>query len=330
MRRLVFLVVGIADEHRGQAVEGQHPVGLGIVDARRLVGVLQRFVVAVGGCKVHGALPRSSTVSSAAYAKPPQRPYLAKAGRTLRTFDNSPHSQLCSTPLRSLYPPRVFPGQRLRQRFSGEHAGLHRGVRALDLRHVQKAGPVAQQQPAGEAQLRQRLDAALDQRPGAVGDAAAALEMLAHMRVGLEALHFVERRQPGVGVVQPDDKAIGHQVGAEVIQERSAVGGGIQRPAERMLDQPRLVVGGGDLPQLLDADAIGLRVLALAQVESRHQLLGQRAAAAFGEQRIVGAQLHAALELSVGLPSLPMPMSPVAMPAMRPSSSSNSVAAKPG
>src|SRR3954463_78653 len=32
LRWLVFLVVGIGDEHRGQPVEGQHPVGLGILD----------------------------------------------------------------------------------------------------------------------------------------------------------------------------------------------------------------------------------------------------------------------------------------------------------
>jgi hypothetical protein len=34
VRRLVLLVVGVADEHRREAVEGQHAVGLGVLDAR--------------------------------------------------------------------------------------------------------------------------------------------------------------------------------------------------------------------------------------------------------------------------------------------------------
>ena len=47
-----------------------------------------------------------------------------------------------------------------------------------------------------------------------------------------------------------------------------------------------------DLPQLLDADAVLLRLDAVAQVEFLHELLRQRAAAAFGEQRVLRVQLH--------------------------------------
>src|SRR5208283_1137057 len=46
--RLVFLVVGVADEHRGQPVEGQHAVRLRIGDARCGLGVEQGGVVGVG------------------------------------------------------------------------------------------------------------------------------------------------------------------------------------------------------------------------------------------------------------------------------------------
>ena len=42
---------------------------------------------------------------------------------------------------------------------------------------------------------------------------------------------------------------------------------------------------GLHLPQLLDADAVGLRVDALAQLELRLQLLAEVAATALGEQR---------------------------------------------
>ena len=108
-------------------------------------------------------------------------------------------------------------GQGLGQRFGGDHAGLHRGVGALDLRHVEEAARIAQQQPAGEAEFGQRLHAALDQRPRAVGDAAATLELLAHVGMRLEALHLVERRQPGIAVVQANHKTVGDEVVAEMI-----------------------------------------------------------------------------------------------------------------
>jgi hypothetical protein len=60
----------------------------------------------------------------------------------------------------------------------------------------------------------------------------------------------------------------------------------VERPADRVLDQAGLVVGCRDFPQFLDADAVGLRVEAVAQIEPLDQMLGQRAAAALGEQRV--------------------------------------------
>jgi hypothetical protein len=71
-----------------------------------------------------------------------------------------------------------------------------------------------------------------------------------------------------------------------------------------MLDKAWLVVGGRDFPQLLDADRVSLRVAAVAQVEAPHQLLGQRSAASLGEQRVAGAQFHAALEVAGGFAAL--------------------------
>src|SRR6188474_2152908 len=85
-----------------------------------------------------------------------------------------------------------------------DHAALHRGMIALDLRHVEESGGVADQAAAGEGQLRDRLETALAQRPRAVGNPPAALEILSHIRVQLEALKLVERRQVRVVVVEPD------------------------------------------------------------------------------------------------------------------------------
>ena len=145
-----------------------------------------------------------------------------------------------------------------------------------------------------------RLEAALVQRPRAVADPPPAGEMAAHRRVGLEALHLLERRQPGVAVVETDDEAVRHQVGAEMVQERPAIGLPVERPADRVLDQPGAVVVGRDLPQFLDADRVGLRLGAFAQGEAGDRLLAERAAAALGEHGVGGAQFHAALVAAGG------------------------------
>src|ERR1700688_3348208 len=79
-----------------------------------------------------------------------------------------------------------------------------------------------------------------------------------------------------------------------MIEERPAASFGIQRRPEGMLHKPRQVQGRIDLPQLLDADAILLRLAALVQLEARDQLLGQRSSRALGENRVFAPQFHAA------------------------------------
>src|SRR5205085_2643884 len=56
---------------------------------------------------------------------------------------------------------------------------------------------------------------------------------------------------------------------------------------------------GGQLPQLFDPDAIGLRVAVTIKLEAADELLGQRAARAFGQDRDLGAQVVAGLEVSL-------------------------------
>jgi hypothetical protein len=65
--------------------------------------------------------------------------------------------------------------------------------------------------------------------------------------------------------------------------------------------QARLVHLRIDFPQLLDADAVGLRIAAGIQVELVHQLLAQMAARAFGKQGVLRMQFHAELEGIGGL-----------------------------
>ena len=116
----------------------------------------------------------------------------------------------------------------------------------------------------------------------------------------LEALELLERREIGVLVVEVDDEAHGNEVLAIVIEERAAAGGIVERPAERMLDETRLVLFGRDLPQLLEADAELLRIAVAIEGKAGDELLGERAARALGNDRVLAPELHAAGEVLRG------------------------------
>ena len=85
--------------------------------------------------------------------------------------------------------------------------------------------------------------------------------------MGLEPLKFLERVQIRVLVIEPDDEPDRHLPRLEVIEERAAIGARVERPADGVHHQPRLVPLGCDLPQFLDADRIGLRIDPVAQAE---------------------------------------------------------------
>ncbi|KAG1252012.1 hypothetical protein G6F68_011992 [Rhizopus microsporus] len=181
-------------------------------------------------------------------------------------------------------------------RIGAQHAGLDRGVAALDAADVEVAGLAADQCATGEHRLRQRHQATGGDGARAVTDAGATFQVLADGRVGLEALEFLERAQPRVLVVQADHVADGNLAAVSVVQERAAIGVVVQRPAGGVHHQARLMLGRVDLPQLLDADAVGLRVLAFVQLVTGDQLAAEVAARAFSEDRVLGLQRHATLE----------------------------------
>ena len=128
----------------------------------------------------------------------------------------------------------------LGQVLGGEHAAADRLVHALDLRHVERAGRVADEEQARRVHARQRLPAAGGDRARAVGEDLAALEQRPDLRVVLELLERLEGLEARVLVVEPGDVADVHAVAVEVIQEAAAVGARVDRPADRVLDQAGL------------------------------------------------------------------------------------------
>ena len=109
----------------------------------------------------------------------------------------------------------------------------------------------------------------------------------------LETLELFERAQVRVAVGKIGDQTNINLTVFQVIQERAAGGARfVQRPAGGVNNQTWLVFGRVDVPQLFDTDAVVLRILAFVQLEVVDQALAQMTTTAFGEQGVLGAQLH--------------------------------------
>mmetsp|Transcript_82125 Transcript_82125/g.96034 ORF Transcript_82125/g.96034 Transcript_82125/m.96034 type:complete len:455 (-) Transcript_82125:87-1451(-) len=187
------------------------------------------------------------------------------------------------------------------QRLRGKHARLHGRVRPLDLRHVQEASAVADEDAAREVQLGDGRVPALHQRPRAVVQRLAALKHLGNERVRLPLLHLHVRPDVRVAVVQPGDEPGRDQPVAEVVQEATAVRvlvpGGGQRPAGSVDDVPGQVLLLRHLPHLLDAEGVRLEVVRATQLEVALQLLRAGAAAPLREDRLLRLEDHPGLVL---------------------------------
>ncbi len=117
----------------------------------------------------------------------------------------------------------------------------------------------------------------------------------------LVALEFFVGRQVRVAVVEANHEADRDQVVLQVIHEGAAVSVVVERPARRVHDHARLVLGRVDFPQFFDADTVGLRVMAFTQVVACFQCLAQMTAHAFGEEGVLGVQFHTGLVVRAGL-----------------------------
>src|SRR5690606_12988695 len=94
----------------------------------------------------------------------------------------------------------------------------------------------------------------------------------------LEALEFLERCQIRILVVQMNHEADRNQIVVEMVEERAAARRAVERPAERMLHKALPVLFRLNLPQLLQADAVFLRLASFGKAEAGDQLLGERSA----------------------------------------------------
>ena len=81
-------------------------------------------------------------------------------------------------------------GQRFHNGICCQHAGLHRGMRALNPWHVDEACRTTDQRAACECQLRHRLPATIANRARAIGNALTTGQNLLDLRMRFPTLQF--------------------------------------------------------------------------------------------------------------------------------------------
>src|SRR5690606_14335453 len=154
----------------------------------------------------------------------------------------------------------------------------------------------AEQPPNRERQLRHVLPPAFVDRAGALRRPPSPLDHFADCRMVLPALEPLVRADPRVGVIERGDQAERHLAVRLVVQEPTAPGVAFrQRPSLGVDHSSRVMLGRVDLPQFLDAETVDLRLALGIEHEMGLQPLGQVSARAFGEQRVLGVELHARL-----------------------------------
>ena len=186
---------------------------------------------------------------------------------------------------------------------------LDRVVHALQPCEVDEAGALTGEQQPGCAEARRhRVPAAARDRLRAPRDPLAALEHLAHERMGLELLQEVVRGQLDVAVVEPDHEAERDHVLAHRIEpgaaELAVLGRLAQRPAERVDDLAERL---RDAPDLLHAELPDLR-LAAVEPEVVERGARQVPGGSLGEDGHLGDDVGARLEVAERLVLLAAPL----------------------
>ncbi len=109
----------------------------------------------------------------------------------------------------------------------------------------------------------------------------------------LELLEGLERKEARIAIVETGDEAHVGAIVVQVIDETAAVGLGIERPADAVLHEARLHAAGRQLPQLLHAERVDLRICLLIEPVTLDEHLGEAAPATFGDDREARAHLGA-------------------------------------
>ena len=290
-------MIGVRQEHRRQSVEGQLSVGLGIVDRVVMILAPDRFMVGVmlerpRGANLERVQPHVEPGEDRADGPAPFGDGRLGIADELEFVGDPARAQRRLVGAEDIA--AAVGDDRFIGGLRGEHARFHRGMAALDPRHVDEPRRAADQRTAGKGQLRDRLPPALVDRARAIADALAALDLGADRGVSLPPLEFLERRQIGVPVIERGDEAE-RDLAIVLVVEEAPAPRVVQRPTLGVDHPPRMMLVGRNIPQLLDSKSIDLRAAVFPQVEQAGQFLGQVPARALGEEGVAGVEFHPAL-----------------------------------
>lgn len=305
MHGLILLVIRAGATHAGQNVETDLVIRLGVFELWALVGGLGGGVVGAGVVEGPGG--------AAAEEEGFETGIRDAAVEAERGVEGGPHVA---------HLVQFFPDGRFAQGgfvvveedgaavfvggeggvggLGGEHAGAHGRVGAFDLGHVQEAGGVADEGAAGEGAFGDGLEAAFVEGAGAVGDAFAAFEHGGVERVMFHLLELAVGGEPGIGVVEADDEADGHEVVAEVVHPAAAVGVFGEGVAHRVGDFAFAEVFGRDLPDFFEAESVRLGLAIAAEVVLFDDLFRKTAVTTFAEESYARVEFHASFERVLG------------------------------
>ena len=174
-------------------------------------------------------------------------------------------------------------------------AAVHREMDALQPHGAQEPGGVADDQGPVEVAPGNGVPAALGQRLGAVAGHLAAGEEAGHEGVLLEPLKGHVGIEAGVPVVEPHHEPDRHAPLRQHVDEAPAELLAPQRIAQRVHDGARGLALRRNLPELLDAESVGLRRRRVEPVPANERL-GEVAPDPVGEDGDGGPDVDAGFE----------------------------------
>ncbi len=173
-------------------------------------------------------------------------------------------------------------------------------MNAFESLGIEEAAGVADDECAVYVGAGHRVPAAVGERFGAIADEFAPFENFFEKRMRLPGLKRGVRIELRVGVFEREDEADREAIVGEAVDPAAAVHARGDGPAERVSDVSWLNAIGLDVPELLDADAVGLRI-DVVEFFRGDEIFGERAARAFGEDGDFGAEFVAGSEIVFGL-----------------------------
>src|SRR5664279_57564 len=139
---------------------------------------------------------------------------------------------------------------------------------------IQETGGVAQDHPTIPRNRRDAPPASVGERLGSVTNHLAAFEKFRNKRMLLEFLQDALRIDTRVRIIQTGHEAQRHQVVMRTVNPSATVLIEGQRIAHGVDHFTRRKPSRGQLPKLLDADAVGLGIAFVVELEATDQLLG--------------------------------------------------------